>query len=64
MTKPKPKRTPHERSAELRALLGCTSATERTIDAARRLLRENERLKAQVRTLQDALAVAWESAAE
>lgn len=59
----KSRRTPAERSAELRALLGC-SETERTADAARRLLDENAKLKAQVVTLKDALSVAWSDASE
>ena len=49
------KRAPHERSAELRQLLGC-GETERTTDAAKRLLRRNGELRALVEHLERTVA--------
>lgn len=54
----KPKRTPHERSAELRSLLGC-GPTQRTADAARVVIAERDQLRQRVKDLETALAVAW-----
>lgn len=58
----KSKRTAQERSAELRALLGC-GTTERTADAARRLLAERDKLRQQVADMGKGLATAWETIA-
>lgn len=55
----KSKRTPHERSLELRSLLGCTPH-QRTADAARLVLAERDQLRQRVKDLELALAVAWD----
>lgn len=57
----KSKRTAQQRSAELRALLGC-STTERTTDAARRLIAQRDALKQKVADLELAIRTAWEGA--
>jgi hypothetical protein len=58
----KSKRPGAERRAELRALLECRSDTERTTEAARRLVAERDQLRARVADLERALAAAWSAA--
>jgi hypothetical protein len=58
----KSKRPGAERRTELRALLECKSGTERTTEAARRLVAERDQLRRRVRDLEVALAAAWGAA--
>jgi hypothetical protein len=54
---------PHDRAKaaeNLRVVLGC-STTERSIDAAKRVVAERDRLLRKVQELEAALRVAWES---
>lgn len=55
----KSKRPGAERRAELRALLECKSGTERTTEAARRLVAERDQLRQRVKDLEVALQTAW-----
>jgi hypothetical protein len=52
----------HARAAELRAVLEAET-TERTVDAARRMVAERDRLRREVADLGKAIATAWESLA-
>lgn len=58
----KSKRTPAERSAELRALLNC-GPTQRTTEAAKAVLAERDALRVKVADLERALKLAWEGGA-
>jgi hypothetical protein len=49
---------PHQRARELRAVLECTSADERTVEAARRLIAERDTLRRKVTELESALVLA------
>jgi len=54
-----PRRPAPERKAELRAILGAET-TERTVDAARRVVAERDKLRLELADTGKGLAAAWE----